>query len=71
MDNDMKWVPHGNGETKSVFLKIGEGYYGFEDFIQESIEWCKENNLTYRRTSYDTIRFSKDRDLIVFLLRFG
>lgn len=64
----MKWVPHGKGKTKSVCLKVCDG---FEDFFQESIEWCKENNLTYRRTSYDTIRFSKDRDLIVFLLRFG
>lgn len=61
----MRWVPLKN---KSVKLEIGDG---FEDFFQESIEWCKENNLTYRRTSYDTIRFSKDSDLIVFLLRFG
>ena len=68
MDNDMKWVPHGKGKTKSVFLKIGDG---FEDFIQESMEWCKENNLSYRRTSYDTIRFAKNSDLIAFLLRFG
>ena len=61
----MKWVPH---VGKSVFLKIGDG---FEDFIQESIAWCKENNLTYWRSSYDTIRFTKDSERILFLLRFG
>jgi len=68
MTDDMRWIPHGNLKTKSVFLKIGDG---FEDFIQESLTWCEQNNLTYWRSSYDIIHFTKDIDRIAFLLRFG
>ena len=73
MADDMRWV-HEKGKT-GAFLKmeqkISRTRDSFEDFFQESIDWCNENNLTYWRASYDTIRFTKDSDLIAFLLRFG
>ena len=73
MADDMRWV-HEKGKT-GAFLKmeqkISRTRDSFEYFFQESIDWCKQNNFTYWRSSYDTIRFTKDSDLIAFLLRFG
>jgi len=68
-----RWVLEDTKRKRVVVFADDDcyGYNGVCQFVDDCRKWCKENKLDYYLSSWKTMDFIQEDDMIIFLLRWG
>ena len=75
-EGEYRWkIDDTSGDSRKIVRVFADdncyGYNDLDEFIDVSVNWCRENDLTGWVYSWLTIQFTKEQDMILFLLRWG